>query len=793
MAINKQKILKNAYKYTKKNQYDRAIEEYRKLTQDDYGESSLNNTIGDLLVRAKNLQEAVIEYEKAGRYYEEKGFIPKALAIYKKVVRCDPSRSQVYAKLAQLYSDQGLIQDAIEQFQFLADHHREQGNLDLALDAYRQVSELDPTNLEVRDKLASLYSQKGYNDKAYSERISIGERYIQRHDLDEALRNFEIALDELPDHEEALRGIVKIYMLQENAPKAKEVLRQILDRDPDHIEALVMMGRICLDNEDLDGAVKFLKRVTHLDPSREHVYEMLGQAYIQMGNFQDAFYHWKEIIHVAIERNDFAKALSYLDQLQDVEPKNIKVREKKIEIFQKLNRQDEIKRTLKELAEIYYEKGKLEESYNIYERLFTMDPHDQEIQLRFNQISIELRGRPIEIKQLLERPTFDSFGEDDSLLFTAPSESDNRSLDEIFDTSEIEKISIPIFEEADGPPLESDDELLENLFTEDNEMAPSSRTRKKKQIDLSQIREYRIESGVFMKYGLLEKATDRLLSILDLAPEDEESMEKLTDVYEKLGQIDKAVQMIIRRTDLLVRNDSSQLAIQLLEYGQRIAPSNQELKNRLRQLKNIAVGFSSDPGSFHDADDLPGGSDWEPLVPLPDTDQTSYVFSDAQELIGDIHMLDKSTSSDGSGAELTDGLSDVVREYREGIIEKKDADTHYNLGMAYREMGLLDEAIAEFKIAYTFPNHRVSSGSLLAQCYMERNEPEEAFEILSNIIGTQNLEESEILSIKYDSAMALKSADDYQQALNLLEEIQQIKANYRDVPSQIKALKSQMK
>ena len=84
MAVNKNKILKNAAKYTKKGQYSKAVAEYRKLTQEEYGDNSINNTIGDLLIRAKDIKEAILDYEKAGEYYENRGFIPRALAIYKK-------------------------------------------------------------------------------------------------------------------------------------------------------------------------------------------------------------------------------------------------------------------------------------------------------------------------------------------------------------------------------------------------------------------------------------------------------------------------------------------------------------------------------------------------------------------------------------------------------------------------------------------------------------------------------------------------------------------------------------
>nr|HPQ41643.1 hypothetical protein [bacterium] len=105
MAVNKNKILKNAAKYTKKGQYQKAVNEYRKLTQEEYGDNSLHNTIGDLLVRAKDVDEALLEYEKAGEYYEQRGFVPRALAIYKKILRHDPRRTKVYQKLALLYAD----------------------------------------------------------------------------------------------------------------------------------------------------------------------------------------------------------------------------------------------------------------------------------------------------------------------------------------------------------------------------------------------------------------------------------------------------------------------------------------------------------------------------------------------------------------------------------------------------------------------------------------------------------------------------------------------------------------
>ena len=84
----------------------------------------------------------------------------------KKILRHDPERTKIYQKLAHLYADQGLIQDAISQYEFLAKHHEHHGSIELALDSYRQIADLDPANISIRERLASLYAQKGFTAKA---------------------------------------------------------------------------------------------------------------------------------------------------------------------------------------------------------------------------------------------------------------------------------------------------------------------------------------------------------------------------------------------------------------------------------------------------------------------------------------------------------------------------------------------------------------------------------------------------------------------------------------------------
>mgnify|MGYP000847457535 CR=1 FL=1 len=806
MAESKQKVLKNAAKYVKKGQYEKAIEEYRKLNQEDYGEASLNNAIGDLLLQIKDTKEALVEYEKAARYYEDKGFIPRAMAIYKKILRYDPGLTRIYEKLAQLYSDQGLIQDAISQYEFLARHHEHEGNTEAALDSYRQIADLDPSNLAIREQLAGLYSKQGFREKASAERVKIGERFVKKGDMFNAIKSFESALKEQPNNENAMRGIVSVYLAEKRVSEARDVLNRILEGSPENTMALVTLGRICMESGELDEAVETYQKVLSIDPSQEGVNEILGTLYIKKGNYPEAFRLLKEIIQTAIEHEDYQKALGILDQLQAIEPKNIAIREKKSEIYQKLNRDADLKKNHLEVAELYYEKGRLEEAYNIYDRLFAMDPNDVSVKQRFNQISIEFRGRPIEISKLVEQPTFESLVKETSSSKTEVLElgSDDfeidhlNSLESIFDTSEIEKITLPVFSQEvlkDSVDMLGD-QIADDIFAieGDEKTTTAAPTAAKLEPTEENIREFRIEAGVFVKYGLFEKAADRLKSILVMDPDDEESLDRLIEVYEKLGQQDLIVQTMIRRSDVSVKRNNIREATDILNRAQSLAPKNEIIQDRLTRLRGGAGDAQFVPtGDTAAFVSEMGSSDMQPLVDLSaySTEQI-LLEKNLDAVLNDSEDGVRSVPTAGAPADgLTNDLADVVKEFREELISRtdtRDVDTHYNLGIAYMEMGLIDEAIEEFKLTVDYPGKTVEGSSLLGQCYIQKLEFPKAITVLSRALKSDSLLQPQLLSLKYDLAAAKRMNDEFDEALAILKEIQSLQPKYRDVPGLIQEL-----
>ena len=113
---NKNKILSAAQKHIQKGNYDRAIRELKKLTDEDPKDVRTLLKIGDLYTKKGAMDEAIQVYQQVAEFYSEQGFFLKAVAVYKTVMKHVPTHLDVANKLAELYEHLGLVQEAMGQY-----------------------------------------------------------------------------------------------------------------------------------------------------------------------------------------------------------------------------------------------------------------------------------------------------------------------------------------------------------------------------------------------------------------------------------------------------------------------------------------------------------------------------------------------------------------------------------------------------------------------------------------------------------------------------------------------------
>ncbi len=136
-------------------------------------------------------------------------------------------------------------------------------------------------------------------------------------------------------------------------------------------------------------------------------------------------------------------------------------------------------------------------------------------------------------------------------------------------------------------------------------------------------------------------------------------------------------------------------------------------------------------------------------------------------------------------------LEDVFREFQKGVSEQlseEDSDTHFNLGIAYKEMGLLPEAIREFQIASKDTGFFVESCSMVGVCYIDQGLWDQAAGWYQRALEAPDLPAEIRLGLKYELANCLEGSGDYGGASEFFEQIKQEAPTFRDVTARIVGL-----
>lgn len=126
----------------------------------------------------------------------------------------------------------------------------------------------------------------------------------------------------------------------------------------------------------------------------------------------------------------------------------------------------------------------------------------------------------------------------------------------------------------------------------------------------------------------------------------------------------------------------------------------------------------------------------------------------------------------------------------------EDPETHYNLGVAFREMGLLDEAIGEFQKVCQATEHGHSFNQVmqtytwLAQCFLDKGVPEAAVRWYEKALKLPSLDQETRTALHYELASSFETAGNRPAALTNFLEVYGANIDYRDVAERIKALRT---
>ncbi|MBL8960235.1 MAG: tetratricopeptide repeat protein, partial [Gemmatimonadetes bacterium] len=143
-----------------------------------------------------------------------------------------------------------------------------------------------------------------------------------------------------------------------------------------------------------------------------------------------------------------------------------------------------------------------------------------------------------------------------------------------------------------------------------------------------------------------------------------------------------------------------------------------------------------------------------------------------------------------SGDEAAD-FAEMLRRFKAGVEENVEADdyaSHYDLGVAFKEMGLVDEAIAQFQRALRGPSHRVRAYEALGQCFVEKGQFEVAIALLQRPAEQAGADEFALSGVLYLLGYACEQVGRRADAMRYFQRVFAVDVAFRDVATRLAAL-----
>ena len=216
MPFDREGTLRNAEKLLRQGKLDLAVAEYRKVIEDQPSDWNTANTVGDLYFRAGQLDKAIAQYNDIAAHLANEGFFPKAVALYKKILKIKPDEERAMWHLGNISARQGLLVEARSNFISLAERRRKRGDSKGVAEVQIRLGDLDGADLETR--LAGVRARVELGDpRAAVDRLKQYAAELQEKGKDaDSLRMLTEAAQIDPEDMSLRQMLVKAYVARGN-------------------------------------------------------------------------------------------------------------------------------------------------------------------------------------------------------------------------------------------------------------------------------------------------------------------------------------------------------------------------------------------------------------------------------------------------------------------------------------------------------------------------------------------------------------------------------------------------
>jgi tetratricopeptide (TPR) repeat protein len=822
----------------------KAVAMLKKVSKLDPQNIEVALKLAGLYAQQKLIVDARQQYLSVAEHYLRAGQQKYALDIYQKIAALDPENTAIQLKLAEAYLHEHQPERAYEAFIAAASELQRQGKHDEALEIYLKALHVRPEAQTALNAAVNIYIQRGEAQRA----ADLITRLLQNQ----------------PNNAELLTLLGRIHQSVNNLNEAEKSLARAVEVDPSRFHYLIDFAEVALrfgdtertlrqidrvmeqlfERREEEKAIAVLHEIIARDPSHFGALERLATIFARIREDHNLIDTLNSLADAAIRKGEDEVAIKSLVQLTQLEPDEIKHRRR----LRSLGLTDEEVRRLSDSMESTVTRTPSPPRPEAISQPMIEPPAPEfappapAAGAVWGEIDLNSSTQEIMAPPTMSQTPVSAFGEieislappDNNQFFAFGQEEVVDSHEEVspawlqtqangFDFGAMEISLTP-----DPPEALAPGNIVTGFVNEDYPAPqPVTFSAVVAEPPASQDFSFTPADEVEVSGGL--KLNDELESV---------------DFYIAQGMLDVAqhtLEMleghfpgnpaISERRALLAQSESATLSP--IEPDAFTFPDTNQHQHNLEttEIVPLSPGFEDQASAFTfdlpeptltmefsepagtalvapAGQDLQTGSQFdvfsEDLTTLP-TDSAAGTPLNVRPTTRTASPAMVSTENNDPASSLND-LFNLFDEFKTGAEmpepETGDFDTHYNLGLAYKDMEMYDDAVEEFQQAYKALSAETPSEdarqylllccSMLGFCFSQKNLPRLAVMWLRKGLEVPGRTEDEYQALRYDLANAFEAMGDLKNAYDTLQEVYAIDVNYRGVSTRLTQVQAQL-
>ncbi len=772
-------LRKKAADFEQKKQLDKAVAAYREILDiydaggDETVDVGLYNRVGDLLVRQGSTPDAVTLYERAVDLYAEGGFFNNAIALCNKILRTSPGRATVYYKLGKISAAKGFNGDAKANFLEYADRMQKAGQMEEAFRALKEFADLCPDQDDIRLMLAEQLTKADRKTEALDQLQLLYARYDGAGKTTEAAATFE-RMKAIDPNAEAKAG---------DAGKGKKSDDLIfIDLDAPTPRASRMTRGISTKIE-----VTPARSAEPVDavptPPPEPPTEPRASTSAMLG-FETTSLEEPSIQEPApLAASEFADL--DLSAIPEAPTGPTTLRTSDLALAGDLPMID---------LDGTPAAGNLQIEPRISEPLPDIDLDLPMLEVDEPPAPADHRFTPAFVELVDDAPETPTAFDDVTAKVEEPPPPVRRTTSVL--ANSVGMLAVKLVDDPDNWALHR--QYAEALF-ENGERDEG-------------LRELETALVGYEKSADLDAATSLADEIIKLNPSSVRHHQKRVEYAFRSNDKPRLAEAYIELADALLRDGQTEKAKQVYGRVLEISPDD------IRATAALA-SFGTPPAAQTEQAAPPRGTgratramtptkggrrytaalDASQLPPLDEPVPAAAAGGDDEFVsLGDWLRDEEGPKSTRmvvdeeapTGDEAAD-FADMLKKFKQGVAENvadEDHESHYDLGVAFKEMGLIDEAISQFQRALRGQQNRVRTYEALGQCFLEKKQLPVAATILQRALSEPGARDEQLVGVLYLLGYVNESLGKPADAKGFYERVFGVDIQFRDVGDRLNAV-----